>query len=75
MPRQSKAMAVLDEREADLMVKRAQQAAELSATNAELALLTTLRKAMQALPKRQSRAKPRAVVPASGNAETKATVA
>lgn len=76
MPRTSKAMAVLDKREEALKEDLRTLQAQIDAVQTTLATVSALRKEMQALPKRASRAKARAPVPApSTNAEAKATAA
>jgi len=74
--RTSKAVAVLDKREAALREDLRTLQAQIEAVQTTLLTVSTLRKEMAALPKRPSRSKPRgAIVSAKGNAETTATTA
>jgi len=67
MPRQSKTDRVLDEKEATLKKEHAALIGKLAGIEASLEMLDDMRRRMQALPKRASRAKPRGTAPAPAN--------
>lgn len=73
--RTSKAVAVLDEREAALRSERQTLATKLAGVEAAIDMVQEMREKMQALPKRSSRAKRTQAVIAASVANDKATAA